>query len=126
LPVTGTEKILVVDDNEAVRVVGQTILERLGYTVVSAETGQEALDILKESDVLPRLLLTDVILPGMTGPELYREVATLYPEMRVIFTSGYSPDAIAPHATLDPGFLFVPKPYNASTLAGKVREALES
>jgi signal transduction histidine kinase len=122
--VSGSEVLLVVDDNEAVRIVAQTTLERLGYRVLTAASGQEALESLRTATELPDLIMTDVILPGMTGPELYREVAVLYPGLRVIFTSGYSPEAIAPQAELQRGVLFVEKPYTATILASKVREAL--
>jgi signal transduction histidine kinase/ActR/RegA family two-component response regulator len=121
---SGGETILVVDDNEPVRIVAQTILERMGYQVLTVGSGQEALQTLERTQPRPHLILTDVILPGMTGPELYREVSALYSDIRVIFTSGYSPDAIAPHTELQRGVLFVEKPYNASKLASTVREAL--
>jgi CheY-like chemotaxis protein len=122
---SGKERILVVDDNVAVRGVAKTILERLGYVVMIAGDGMEALEILKNADTRPKLLLTDVFLPGMTGPELYREVAALYPEIRAVFMSGYSPDAITPHAVLGTDFIFVEKPYTATTLAARVKEALQ-
>jgi CheY-like chemotaxis protein len=124
-PAVGKERILVVDDNVAVRGVAKSILERLGYAVMVAGDGREALEILRNSETRPRLLLTDVFLPGMTGPELYREVASLYPEIRAIFMSGYSPDSITPHAVLGDDFMFVEKPYTASTLATRVKEALQ-
>jgi CheY-like chemotaxis protein len=122
--VSGSETILVVDDNEAVRIVAETTLERLGYQVLAASSGRQALELLRDASRLPDLLLTDVILPGMTGPELYREVNVLYPGIRVIFTSGYAPDAIAPQEELERGVLFIEKPYSPSTLASKVREVL--
>lgn len=121
---SGGETILVVDDNEPVRVVAQMILQRAGYRVQAASSAQEALEILARSEPRPQLVLSDVILPGMTGPELYREINSRYPEIRAIFTSGYSPDAMAPHAKLPAGVVFVEKPYNASMLVSKVREAL--
>jgi CheY-like chemotaxis protein len=123
--VADKERILVVDDNVAVRGVAKSILERLGYIVTIAGDGYEALELLKSAEKRPRLLLTDVFLPGMTGPELYREVATLYPEIRAVFMSGYSPDAVGPHVLLGPDFTFLEKPYNATTLASRIKEALE-
>lgn len=123
---SGTATILVVDDNEPVRVVAQMILQRAGYAVLTASGAQEALEILAAAEPRPVLVVSDVILPGMTGPELYREIIARYPAIRAIFTSGYSPDAIAPHATLPQEVMFVEKPYTASKLVSKVREALAS
>jgi signal transduction histidine kinase/CheY-like chemotaxis protein len=122
--VVDKDRILVVDDNVVALGVAKTILERLGYIVLTAGSGAEALEVLKKPETRPRLLLTDVFLPGMTGPELYREVAALYPEIRAVFMSGYSPGAITPHAVFGPGFIFVEKPYNATTLGSRVRQAL--
>jgi signal transduction histidine kinase/CheY-like chemotaxis protein len=123
-PVGGTETILIVDDNDAVRSVAKAILERLGYRTVVAVSGEDALRIVDETHLQPDLVITDVIMPGISGPELGRQLAERNPAVRLLFTSGYSGDAIGRHGLDAPGTLFIEKPYTPGGLAGKVREAL--
>lgn len=123
LPV-GTERILMVEDDELVRdhAVGQ--LRSLGYTVQSARTGPEALAILRSADAFD-LLFTDMVMPGgLTGRQLADEARLLRPGLPVLFTSGYTDDAIVHDGHLDPGVHFLNKPYRRIQLANKVREAL--
>lgn len=120
----GTETILVVEDNAPVRAIAKTILERIGYRVLTASSGEEALRILEATEARLDLVVSDVIMPGMTGPELCRQLATRYPGLRVLFTSGYSGDALGRHGVSEPGTMFIEKPYTPSALANKVREAL--
>ena len=120
----GAETILVVEDNESARVLASTVLERLGYSVLAATGGEEALGLLEVNAGRVNLLVSDVIMPGMTGPELARRMSVTHPEMKVLFTSGYSDDAIVRHGVLSPGAMFMQKPYTPAVLARKVRDAL--
>ncbi|WP_051609468.1 PAS domain-containing protein [Fodinicurvata fenggangensis] len=120
----GPERILVVEDDDLVRghVIGQ--LESLGYRVVSAENGTQALKILeREADL--DLLFTDVIMPGgLNGGELAEKARELHPNLPVLFTSGYTDSAIVHHGQVDPGVHLLTKPYRRQALAEKLREVL--
>jgi PAS domain S-box-containing protein len=121
----GNETILVVEDDTLVRtfVVGQ--LHGLGYTTTAVANGAEAL-VAVTSGLRFDLLFTDVIMPGgMTGKELATEIARLRPAVRVLYTSGYTDNAMVEHGQLDPGALLLSKPYRRSELAQMVREALD-
>ena len=120
----GAETVLIVEDSAPVQTIARRILERIGYRVLLASTGEEALQLLERSDARPDLVISDVIMPGMTGPELCQELATRYPDIRVLFTSGYSSEAISRYGVLEPGTLFIEKPYTPIALARKVRKAL--
>ncbi|WP_081159990.1 PAS domain S-box protein [Ensifer aridi] len=121
----GTEKILLVEDNELVLNYVAAQLENLGYQVISARNGQEALDILRDiADI--DLLFTDVIMPGgLNGGQLAEEARRLRPKIPVLFTSGYTDNAIIHQGGLDPGLHFLSKPYRPRELAAKVRLILE-
>lgn len=119
----GRETILVVEDNPQVQTIARRILTRFGYRVLCASSGEEALSVVRTSDC-PDLVISDVIMPGMTGPELCHRLSAQHPGLRVLFTSGYSSDAIVRHGVLEPGTMFIEKPYAPSELARKVREAL--
>ncbi len=99
-------------------------LESVGYAVLEAASGAEALQKAKEYDGTIHLLLTDVVMPEMSGPELARQVVALRPDVRVIFTSGYTNDAIARQGVFDPSVAFIPKPYRPKALARKIQEVL--
>lgn len=120
----GDETILVVEDDEAARSLASRVLKRLGYRVLMAGGGEEALRLLEAEANTVHLLVSDVIMPGMTGPELADRMSTAHPKTKVLFTSGYSDDAIVRHGVLSPGALFMQKPYTPSVLARKVRQAL--
>jgi PAS domain S-box-containing protein len=120
----GGETVLVVEDDAAVRAIARRILERYGYRVEAAASGEEALLLLTMHDLRPDLVLTDVVMPGMTGAELYREIAPLHPGLRVLFTSGYAADALDRYGIEEIDGLFIEKPYSPDELAKKVREAL--
>jgi CheY-like chemotaxis protein len=119
-----SETILLVEDNEMVRDLAQFILTELGYTVLVAENGSEALSVLGQDDGPFHLLLTDVVMPGMNGKELYLRVAEKYPDLKVLYMSGYTDDEIAHHGVLEAGVHFIQKPFTVTTLNLKVREAL--
>ena len=122
----GSQTILLVEDNEQVRHLALAILERQGYTVLVAENGAEALTILAAHDAKVHLLLTDVIMPGINGRELFAKVAGKYPDLKVIYMSGYTDNMIAHSGVLDEGVQFVQKPFSVRTLAAKVREVLDT
>jgi CheY-like chemotaxis protein len=121
----GTETVLVVEDEEIVRNVSVQILERLGYRVLQARNGTEAIAEVQGYGARIDLLLTDVVMPGMNGGELATQLVLHNPEMKVLFTSGYTEDVISHHGVLAEGVSFIGKPYTPSSLARKVREVLD-
>ncbi len=122
----GSETILLVEDNPAVRQLGQIFLERNGYTLLPAESPAKALDTIQEHSGAIHLLITDVVLPGMNGRILSEKVTQIRPKIKVLFVSGYSEDIISHHGELQSGTNFLPKPYTHETLSCKVREVLDS
>ncbi len=121
----GRETILLVEDNDQVRNLAREILKRQGYTILEARDGREALALATSREGPLHLLLTDVVLPGMNGRELYDEAVRLHPELRVLYMSGYSEDVIAHRGVLDEGVRFIQKPFSVQGLAARIREALE-
>jgi PAS domain S-box-containing protein len=120
----GTETVLVVEDDELVRSYASAQLKGLGFTTYAASNAAEALAIL-ESGVEIDLLFTDIIMPGgMNGRQLAEEVTRRYPAIAVLYTSGYTENAIVHQGRLDPGVMLLSKPYRRSDLARKIREAL--
>jgi PAS domain S-box-containing protein len=131
----GTETTLLVEDQEEVRKVTRRMLEARGYTVLVAAGGQEALRIgetlqgRRAADQPKRLidlLVTDVVMPGMSGREVALLLTTTHPAMRVLYLSGYTDESIVHHGMLEPGIAFLQKPFTAEALARKVREVLDS
>jgi PAS domain S-box-containing protein len=122
-PVAG-ETVLVVEDADGLRELAKRLLERQGYKVVLASNAGEA---LKQFDQTPSIdvILTDVIMPGGSGPELTRQLISRRPGLKVIYMSGYTEDAISHHGVLDPGIAFIHKPFTAETLGKKIREVLD-
>jgi PAS domain S-box-containing protein len=125
-PVTGgTERILVVEDDDHVREFAAGQLKDLGYKITIARDGNEALAILKQNANFD-LLFTDVVMPGgMKGPELAAEARKLNPALRVLYTSGYTENAIVHHGRVDPGIHLLNKPYRRHDLALRIRRVLE-
>ena len=121
----GTETVLVAEDEAPVRAVARQTLERYGYRVLEAPSAEAALDVAQRYSGPIHLLLTDVIMPGLSGRDLAVRLATLRPETRVIYMSGYTDDAITRHGVLEPGFVFVQKPFTPDRLARAVREVLD-
>jgi two-component system cell cycle sensor histidine kinase/response regulator CckA len=122
----GTETILLVEDEEAVRTLARTILERYGYKVLDAANGDEALRIAQEFDGnMIHLMLTDVVMPGMSGRELTDRLISLHPKMKVIYMSGYTDNAIVNHGVLEQRVNYIQKPFTSDTLAQKVRDVLD-
>jgi CheY-like chemotaxis protein len=119
------ETILVVEDEDAMREVTRRMLSRAGYEVVVAAGGQEALALASDEDVVIDLLLTDVVMPHMLGKEVAERVRGIRPSVRVLYMSGYAQPVLATQGTLDPGVTLIEKPFSASELLTKVREALD-
>ncbi|MCL4847290.1 MAG: PAS domain S-box protein [Acidobacteria bacterium] len=122
-PAPGTETILLVEDEVALLRLTARLLERLGYTVLAAATPEAALELAKKDPRQIDLLVTDVIMPGASGRELWQEVAAVRPGLKCLFMSGYPTDVMADRGLLD-HMCFLQKPFSAQALAAKVREAL--
>jgi len=120
----GTETVLIVEDEGILRNLCVQILERLGYRVLQARNGTEAIAERQGRDDRIDLLLTDVVMPGMNGAELATQLVLHNPEMKVLFTSGYTEDVITHHGVLVEGVSFIGKPYTPAGLARKIREVL--
>jgi hypothetical protein len=121
----GTETILVVDDEEALREVTRRILTRNGYTVVTASSGAQAIEIAASHVGPIDLVLTDVIMPTMQGPAVANEVKRLRPGIRVLFMSGHAQPVLEAEAVLGTEFLLVEKPFDQATLLENVRKVLD-
>lgn len=122
----GTETILVVEDEENLREVACRFLKQAGYTVLCAGSGDEALCVAAESTAPIALLLSDVIMPGMSGPVLAEKLREQIPALKVLYMSGYTDDALAHHGVLEPNITLIMKPFTGLQLASKVRELLGS
>jgi PAS domain S-box-containing protein len=122
----GSETILLCEDAPAVRAVAREILERSGYTVLEAPTGRAALDLVAKRSAPIALLITDVVMPEMSGKQLAEAFKALRPESRVLYMSGYTDDAIVRHGVLEPGIAYLQKPFSIDDLTRKVREVLDA
>jgi signal transduction histidine kinase/ActR/RegA family two-component response regulator len=125
-PRSGSETILLVEDEDEVRGLVRKMLRVRGYTVLEAGGGPQALELSRTHPGPIDLLVTDVVMPQMSGAELASRLTPLRPAMRVLYISGYTDDAIGHHGVLEPGVAFLHKPFTAQALATKVREALET
>jgi PAS domain S-box-containing protein len=123
-PPAGKETILMVEDEEDVRDVASTMLQRRGYRVLTASGAHEAHTLCKSYPEIIHLLLTDVVLSDTSGPELARALTTLRPDMKVLYMSGYTDDVVLQHGIRDSQIAFLPKPFTRDELIGKVREVL--
>ncbi len=122
----GTETILLVEDEEAVRTMVSRILQNKGYTVLEARHGHEAIDICERYQEPIHLMVTDVIMPQMSGRELAERLAPMLPDMKVLYMSGYPDNTIVQHGVLEPGTAFLQKPFTLNALELKVREVLDA
>ncbi|MEJ2041178.1 MAG: ATP-binding protein, partial [Desulfosarcinaceae bacterium] len=122
---SGSETIFLVEDNEQVRDLALAILQHAGYTVLSASGGKEALERLSHYSGPLHLLLTDVIMPGINGRQLFSRAADLFPGLKVLYMSGYTAEVIAHHGIMDEGIDFIQKPFSVQALVAKVREVLD-
>ncbi len=122
----GTETILLVEDEAAVRQLGRRLLEARGYTVLEAARGDEALRLAESHAGVIDLLLTDVVMPGMGGSQLAEAMRALRPDIKQLLVSGYSGDALHRHGGVGAGMNLLAKPFTAASLATRVREVLDS
>ena len=118
------ETILLVEDEESVRRLSVQILKRQGYKVLEASCGDDALVLSKEHKEPIHIMLTDVVMPGMSGRELANQLKALHPKMKVLYMSGYTDNAIVNHGVLDEGINYIQKPFTMNALTRKVREVL--
>jgi CheY-like chemotaxis protein len=121
----GTETVLLVEDEDGVRKLAQRILQMHGYKVLEACNGGEAFLLCREYCDPINILVTDVVMPKMSGRQLAEQLAPLRPDMKVLYLSGYTGDAIVHHGVLDPHTPFLQKPFRPDDLARKVRETLD-
>ena len=122
----GNETILLVEDDEMVRRLAREVLKTSGYQVLEAASGGAARQICEQNKEVIHLLLTDVVMPEMSGREVVNRLLPLHPEMHVLYMSGYAENAIVHHGVLDEGISFIQKPFSPQALALKVREVLDS
>jgi two-component system, cell cycle sensor histidine kinase and response regulator CckA len=123
----GTETLLLVEDDPSVRHLALGVLRGQGYIMLTATNGQDALRVVRDHQGEPiALVVTDVIMPRMGGQAMAEWLKTTNPKLKVLFTSGYTEDAIAHHGVLGPEIAFLPKPYTPATLTRKVRELLDA
>jgi two-component system cell cycle sensor histidine kinase/response regulator CckA len=120
----GSETIMVVEDDEGVRELVRLMLEANGYQVLTVAGADEAARLCGERRI--DLLLTDVVMPDISGSELAERLGALKPDMRILFMSGYSDEAVVRHGIIRPNTAFIEKPFSETTLARKVREVLDA
>jgi two-component system cell cycle sensor histidine kinase/response regulator CckA len=121
---TGTGTVLLVEDEDPVRLFSARALRNKGYKVIEAKSGEAALEVINGGGEKVELLITDVVMPRMDGPSLVKRVRELYPEMKVIFISGYTEDAFRKRLDSDGDIHFLPKPFSLKQLATKVKEVM--
>jgi len=122
----GSEVVLLVEDEENIRTPAVEILQARGYKVLSAGNADEALRVAEQHSERIHLMVTDVVMPGISGSQLADQLVTNRPDLRVIYISGYPEDAIVHHGVLNPGHIFLQKPFSPAALLAKVREVLDS
>ncbi len=125
-PMETCEAILLVEDESILLKMTTQMLEETGYTVIPANTPEEAIRLAREFEGNIDLLITDVIMPEMNGRDLARNLVSISPGIKRLFMSGYPADVIAPHGVLDAGIHFLQKPFTSTDMAAKIREALDS
>lgn len=123
--ISGTETLLIVENEPAIRNLLQVALRRNGYTVLAAESGREALELVRNHADAIHLLITDVVMPDMDGPELVRQLSTIRPDTRTLFMSGYMDDTLGERGILSTNANFIQKPFSPRTIAQKVRDILD-
>lgn len=121
----GSETLLLAEDDDVLRALGARVLGSLGYNVLVAGTGAEALRVVAEYDGVIDLIATDVVMPGMNGSQLVEKVLEARPAMRVLFMSGYTDDEVMRRGVINGQTAFLQKPFTPDLLAHKVREVLD-
>ncbi|MGO9534015.1 MAG: response regulator [Syntrophobacteraceae bacterium] len=122
---TGTETILLVEDDEAILKLTKSILEKLGYTVLAARTPVHAIHFVEEHRGDLHLLITDVVMPEMNGRELAKQLGAIRPNLKCVYMSGYTADVIAHRGIVDEGVNFIQKPFGCDDFAARVRQVLD-
>jgi CheY-like chemotaxis protein len=126
VPARGTETVLLVEDEDVVRELVYRALERQGYTVLAARLPQQALVLMQHYVGPVALLVTDVVMPGMNGPDLAQRLRRLRPDLQVMYISGYADDALSHHGVLEPGIVLLSKPFGPNEFVQAVREVLDA
>ena len=126
LMLRGTETILVAEDEDGVRSLTKEVLEKYGYTVLEASNGEEALKIAERHEGPLDLLLSDVVMPRMGGPELAQELLARRPAVKVLYMSGYTDHPMVRRGVVNAGVAFLQKPFTPTVLVSRIREILES
>jgi two-component system cell cycle sensor histidine kinase/response regulator CckA len=121
---TGAGTVLLVEDEDAVRLFASRALKNKGYAVIEAKNGEKAMEAIENAGRRLDLLITDVVMPAMDGPTLVKAARGRFPDLRVIFISGYAEDSFRERVEHDAGIHFLPKPFSLLQLAGKVKEVL--
>jgi len=121
---TGTETVLLAEDEDAIREFIKKLLKEYGYKVITASSGQEAINEFKAHKDKIQLVLLDVIMPNKNGKDAYDEIKKIRPDIRVLFMSGYPADIIHKHDIIEKGFAYIEKPASPTKLLRKIREVL--
>lgn len=124
--ISGAGTILLVEDEAPVRIFSKTALISKGYDVLEADSGEAALEIFKKNGNKIDIIVTDVVMPGMTGPDMMEEISKIRADVKVVFVSGYGEDAFVETYGRERKFNFLSKPYTLKQLATKVKEVLDS
>jgi CheY-like chemotaxis protein len=122
----GAERILLVEDDPDVRALTEAVLERGGYEVIAARDGDEALRVFRDQGRPVHLLVSDVVMPKMSGRELAERLRVLQADLKVLYVSGYTQEALGHHGVLEPGIVLLPKPFQPVAMLDKVREMLDT
>ena len=122
----GTETVLLVEDEEPLRKVVIELLAQIGYHVLSAANGKDAMRVAEAYREKIHLLITDVLMPEIDGPELARQLCAARPALKVIYISGYTDTSLAPEGVLPAGTVLVTKPFSVRVLSSKMREVLDA
>ena len=126
LSLRGSETILVAEDEDGVRSLTREVLEKYGYTVLEAANGEEALKVAERHDGPLDLLLSDVVMPRMGGPELAQALLAKRPDLKVLYMSGYTDHPMVRRGVVNAGVAFLQKPFTPTVLVSRVREVLEA
>jgi two-component system, cell cycle sensor histidine kinase and response regulator CckA len=126
LSLRGSETILVAEDEDGVRSLTREVLEKYGYTVLEAANGEEALKVAEQHEGPLDLLLSDVVMPRMGGPELAQALLAKRPSVKVLYMSGYTDHPMVRRGVVNAGVAFLQKPFTPTVLVSRVREVLEA